>query len=170
MPGVLQTARYRQIAALVRQEPHIGCQLQTSAQQNSFFVSQRIGGIVHGRLDINSGEVRVGINQLLLRRALSQLPKDQLHRNSCPSDHWFSQHDLRIYFNTVGNSHGFLSSIWSENQQFTVRASQTRGTRQARISERIRRRFVSSDWGVPTADRPCRAFVLRIAPPGPFPD
>jgi hypothetical protein len=109
-----KSAHDRKIAALVGEKAHrlSACSRFRRRHDQSFLVSQGIGCVAYGRMDILAREAGVGIKQIILSRAFAELPEDQLDRNTGPADDGFSQHYFWIDFYTIRNCHGkFLKSL-----------------------------------------------------------
>src|SRR5215217_4822478 len=67
-----------EVAALVGQKPHLPLRLQ----RHRFLVGKHICRIGDGGVNVVAGEMRIGLQQVLLRGAFGQFSQNQLHRNA----------------------------------------------------------------------------------------
>ncbi len=102
-----ESDNYAKVATLVGEKTHrllfvADCAF---ADENDFFVGERVRGVAHRGLDVLAREARVSLREIGFGRTFAQFPKNQLYRNPRSTDDWLSKHHLGIDFDAVRDHH-----------------------------------------------------------------
>jgi hypothetical protein len=105
--GRTESGNYGKAAALVGEKTHrllfaAGCAF---ADENDFFVGERIRRVAHRGLDVLAREPRVSLREIRFGRTFAQFPKNEFHRNPRSTDDRLSKHHVGIDFDAVRESH-----------------------------------------------------------------
>jgi len=102
-----------EVAALVGHELHglVPSFGGAFADEDDFFVGQRVGRVTHRRVDVLARQARVRVQEIPLGCAFAQFAKDQLNGDPRPADHRLTKHHTRVHFDAICECH--VKARWS---------------------------------------------------------